>query len=105
MGQGLHSLLLERAWAASARAGLETAALEEQRSTLERLVVGTDFTGLALAQNLQLVWAQQPDLRQVQVPKQARLSKPIGLRKASPRLTCSSTNGKADAFPLNPIFN
>jgi len=48
MGLTIRTEVLERARAAGERAGRTTEVLEEERSALERLLSGADFTGLAL---------------------------------------------------------
>jgi len=48
MGWGIRTAVLERVRAVGERAGREVEVLEEERAALEKLLAGTDFTGLAL---------------------------------------------------------
>ena len=47
MGQTIRSMVLERAWTTGERAGRAPEILEAERATLEKLLAGADFTGLA----------------------------------------------------------
>ena len=48
MGQAIRTMVLDRAQVAGQRAGKDTAGLDTDRTTLETLLAGSDFTGLAL---------------------------------------------------------